>query len=579
LPPPEAIEALLAVHEPWWVAWRNRLLSATSYEGKSLIEFAAAVLRKGNPSELGMLLLCVGIAQEVDDLKRYLDMVQALIVSDDDYAATVEGMQCTILQTKCYTEIGQPRRAWLATRRGLTSAQLTGLHRNHTSSPLLKNIWWHLFQGDRFLSLLLGLPYGIADNHCDLQFPVPSPNSCLVEQTGHFMVKIALLAGQVIDRTQGVRDLSFASALEIDQRLDILAGEVCAGFWSPQEPPLNDNTKMAQMRDCLLAQICFHQLRVYLHLPFMLKSTNDPKLSYSRTACFGSSRDLLRVYQHLRDVNGIPLYECKVIDFLGFTAAVIIMLGLLGYGRHPTPNPSSTPSFSPFSAAAVPTAAPSASEDEADWSLIESTMTIFQRAAHEKGGKVAMQCARVLGQLRSLRHREPVGPETPDGSAQDYRIAIPYFGTISVRRGARVGNDDDATSGDASTDTTARANERKAYPGVATNTTSSSSSSNASLAQSQQRHQSNSRVWPPSQQHQTPTPTPTYMYPPPPDSAQDPSPSIAPDGLYMQQGGALEGTCGLGLGFDAGHVGGVGLMPWQTGAGMDIDQDWGWYLQ
>ena len=88
-----------------------------------------------------VLLLAVGVAGEMEDLSRYLALVHATIVSDDDYMTGIDGLECALLQAKCYAEIGQPRRGWLTVRRCLTFAQLT-------VSVMLKRKWIHTMSID-----------------------------------------------------------------------------------------------------------------------------------------------------------------------------------------------------------------------------------------------------------------------------------------------------------------------------------------------------------------------------------------------------------------------------------------------
>ncbi|KAK8237439.1 hypothetical protein IWZ00DRAFT_445483 [Phyllosticta capitalensis] len=423
LPSNEKLESAINTNDDWWRLWRYKIPGIA--RGDNLQEFASRVIEKGSPPEVGVLLLCVGVALDSDDLDSQLALIDALIVSDDEYAATLQGLECIILMSKCYSEIGQPRRGWIAVRKGLAYAQILGLHRSHTTSPEWNAIWWSLYTTDRFLSLLLGLPYGISDSHCDLtMLPTDGEGDELREATG----KLAVLAGKVIDRTQSVGDLSFSSALELDDELDAITSDLPEN-WNETELPLSgsspDCQKLVNVRERFLMHICAHQLRMYLHLPFMLKlasSSSSPtgcsKFEYSRTACFGASRRLLEVYRALRTGNGQPLYECKVIDFVGFTAAVLLFLGLLGYRRLDSKTGD---------------ASAQAAQDENDWRIIEITMDIFQRASTERGGKVAEQSLRVLQQLSKVRNMTMSGEDI----SYSERVAIPYFGTISVQRGKK----------------------------------------------------------------------------------------------------------------------------------------------
>jgi hypothetical protein len=233
------------------------------------------------------------------------------------------------------------------------------------------------------------------------------------------ITKLSGLAGRVIDRNQGIAEQSFAWALQLDQELEDL--------WKKFDPAWLDYTELladaesnaAELRERIMGQMVFHQIRVYLHLPFMLKAASNSRFSYSRTACLNGSREVLRLYQSLRTGTVQPLYECKAIDFIGFTAAVLVQIGLLNFGM-----------------SAQSTATPKEIED--DVRLIEVSIDIFRRASSEKGGKVAAQSAQVLEKMMAkFKGTSNELDETCQGQSE---FVIPYFGTISIKRGGQVVN-------------------------------------------------------------------------------------------------------------------------------------------
>ncbi|KAI2482891.1 Brassinin detoxification factor 1 [Pyrenophora tritici-repentis] len=417
LPPFDQLTKILNSNSEWWQTWRRKC-SGTSGTEQSLPRFAAHALTTGNIGAIATVVLAVGISSsdDYDDAERYFEAVDRWFLSDDEYAASLEGIECLILKSKWYADVGQPRRAWIAYRKGLMYAQLMGLHRKRTSSAAHESIWWSLYHGDRFLSLLLGLPYGISDAHCDLTMPELSEAPYIHPMVA--MTKLSQLAGKVIDRNQGVAEQSFAWALQLDQELEDL--------WKRLDPVWIDYTELladakanaAELRERIMGQMVFHQIRVYLHLPFMLKSALNSRFSYSRIACLNGSREVLRLYQSLRTGTVEPLYECKAIDFIGFTAAVLLLLGLLNTTMPPQPS-----------------AIPSAKDIEEDVRLIEISIDIFRRASSEKGGRVAAQSAQVLEKMMG---KFKGTTDDCDNSHEQSDFVIPYFGTVSIKRGGQV---------------------------------------------------------------------------------------------------------------------------------------------
>ncbi|KAF2810462.1 uncharacterized protein BDZ99DRAFT_563519 [Mytilinidion resinicola] len=421
LPPFDQLNQLLNANGEWWQTWRKK--TAGTSGNIPLADYAAhAISEDGSPAALGVLVLGVGVCVESDDVDKYINTVDRWVLSDDEYAATLEGMECLILEAKWYSDVGQPRRAWLAFRRGLMYAQLMGLHRKRTTSEAHESIWWSLYHGDRFLCLLLGLPSGVVDAHCDLTYQIP-PTKYLLPLD--FVNQISIIAGKVIDRNQGSGDPSFAFALDLDQQMEELFNKLDPTWVDTSAAMVDCQTSAADLRERLLAQLIYHQIRVYLHLPFMLKSVNNPRFVYSKTVCLAGSREMLRLYASLRTGCAEPLYECKAIDFLGFTAAILLLLGLFPVA------PDASVSVSP-------------QEIEEDWRLIEICIDIFRRASNEKGGKVAAQSYEVLQKMSTkLRDAkpgqcDPDDEDCPYGAEEGPAIVIPYFGTISIRRGDKT---------------------------------------------------------------------------------------------------------------------------------------------
>lgn len=134
-------------NDPWWEMFKHKCPGMIG-NIPSLEQFATTCLaEKGNPSKLGSLILCVGACMEDNGeaLDRCLELIDQYITSDDDYLSTIHGLECCMLQAKCYSDIGQARRSWRIFRRAINSAQMMGLHRTHGSSPESEYLWWNLY--------------------------------------------------------------------------------------------------------------------------------------------------------------------------------------------------------------------------------------------------------------------------------------------------------------------------------------------------------------------------------------------------------------------------------------------------
>jgi hypothetical protein len=412
------------------------------------------------------------------------------------------------------------------------------------------------------MSLLLGLPYGIPDQHCDLELkgPMADPAKSPVA----FLVGISRLGGKVIDRCQGHTPPTLSSALDIEGELDALAAKIPPSWWDISPLLLNSHIKetSVELRERLLSQIAFHHIRVYLHLPFMLQSATNPRYEYSRKTCLDSSREVLRLYHILRTGNGEPLYECKAVDFLGFTAAMLVLLGLLGYGRVNGTH--------------------DVKQDEQDWRLIDITMDILQRASDEVGGNVAKQSYKVLEQLSAVRNHDG----SDDTEEHSEKIAIPYFGTISIKRGKRYTSIPNPSPNTASSSVRAAATPPSTVSSSSPRTTHNMPPATRHLSQASSLGSTCTSNSVPALTPQSSSAASSHSTSPAQPFLQDPF--IAYDGFYNmntsldQSGQALgkeDGLMSLPANASWNNTG-MGGMP-MAGFGasqMDIDQDWSMFL-
>ena len=124
LPPYDQLSKILNSNSEWWQTWRRKC-SGTSAQDETLPQFASKALASGNIGAIGTVVLSVGICSDDEkEVERYLEAIDRWVLADDEYAATLEGMECLILKSKWYADVGQPRRAWLAYRKGLMYTQL-----------------------------------------------------------------------------------------------------------------------------------------------------------------------------------------------------------------------------------------------------------------------------------------------------------------------------------------------------------------------------------------------------------------------------------------------------------------------
>lgn len=95
-----------------------------------------------------------------DDLQEnYMISAESLLASDEGLGGTLNGLECMILQSEFYINVGALRKVWLIIRRAINLAQLLGLHRKIDAdvesrwAMRKKAIWADLWLRERGFSL------------------------------------------------------------------------------------------------------------------------------------------------------------------------------------------------------------------------------------------------------------------------------------------------------------------------------------------------------------------------------------------------------------------------------------------
>lgn len=422
LPPYDEVVRVFHGKNSWWMHWREKTFGRANAP-ESLHDYAARVYSSGRPEELGILVAAFS-QSTAKSQSQYLQVVEDAVIAHDKFAATLKGLECIILQTKCYLNFGQPRRAWLSLRRGLTLAQLMvcyipsknvsmansekNLNRLRNPPEEAEAIWWSLYHVDRFISLLLGLPYSVQDAHLSPEEDTGQVRPFMYGQL--FLLRCGKAVGRIIDRNHASREPAWSVTVAIEEEMEAIATLMPDYWW--ENPSILEGTdpELGSIRIRLLTQIYFFHTRMYLHLPFMRMPATDARYEYSRSLCLQAVRELVKRYLLLRTkilATGEDLSDCKINDFTAFTASVVLLVGLLQCKGDLA-----------------------GLQSQNDWDLIHRVRKTIRRLIDEKFCKMLAQCDRALGLLmeRPISH-EPI------------EVFIPYFGTVTVAGGSEVRRD------------------------------------------------------------------------------------------------------------------------------------------
>lgn len=415
----------------WWYVW-GRMFPELAVKGaEGICQYTKSSIAGGSILALSKTLLCLSLGlqqlsasfvnQRLDLpipanqlIHHYINTVEKYVFGDDQYLTTLEGLELTILLTKLNANGGRPRKAWLQYRRAISSALLLGLNRKATwqvtsadpnTGPRRRAVFWALFQGDRYLSLILGLPYSLGDQQCDIR-EITKQNMDMRGVGAEQMLRLCNLGGRLIDRCQNPDLVSLSATMEDEEELK----EISQHLPSVKDLEAMQHFTFDELYDRSLAVLYHHYTRTLLHLPFMLKSSSDRRCEYNRIAAVESAREMIRAFKILRaGVHG-GFCACKTVDFQIFLGCVLLVLNQLA--------------FVPLSGQANSTP-----ENIADWELVREVQNILDKASKESlGTSGAMQESAV--KTLDLFFGAKDGDCDPDCST---KVTIPYFGTITMR--------------------------------------------------------------------------------------------------------------------------------------------------
>jgi hypothetical protein len=401
LPNGEQLQSALIKSNTQWMLKRSH-----NREGRkqysNFKDFALHAFSQGTPYEAAEAAQTLAATSESGLFDQILLVVDRVIFCDDDYMFCFEGLRCALSQGFLYSEAGQARRAWQTWRRAITSAQVLGLHKGRRNLEADK-IWWMLYNLDRFFSLMLGMPYAIADVHCNMNYRGKTVDDVMT--CSGFVIRLSQLTGRVIDHLQDCNgSLPTRSVDELGRELTRLAAEMPDDFWYLGPTATSDDLAGSmQWLEKIMGHLAYFQTDIALHLPYMLQSTKNPRLKPFRDHCIQSSRKFLKTYHQLRHPSNSFASHCRVIDSVSCTACIILLLSLWGFG-----GPGG---------------------DANDRELIRISMDIFKTSLNDMGDGVTLQSYHALNKLTPSQSRNyDAEHET------SIKFTIPFFGKSTVTK-------------------------------------------------------------------------------------------------------------------------------------------------
>ncbi|KAJ5717237.1 hypothetical protein N7488_002883 [Penicillium malachiteum] len=269
--------------------------------------------------------------------KRFVDISSHLVVSQDYLVWSIDGLETILLQASYHVTIGDFKSAWTIQRRAATIAQEIGLENiSGKLSARAEQLWFQIIYTDRFLSLVLGVPFAISSNSfaSSAQLSLSDPSQKL--ERIH-----ALIAGHIIARNlriQGARDFRgdeiphfdhYKETKIIGRNLKNATRTLPSEWWiAPSLDSTSETgTEAAEKAARLFAQVHQYYLVVLLHHPYLIYyhggNHGQRAYCYSRSAVTLASRELISRYLAVRNYRRSP--SCRGLDEKGFMASIILL--------------------------------------------------------------------------------------------------------------------------------------------------------------------------------------------------------------------------------------------------------------
>lgn len=422
---------------------------------------------------------------------RLFNLVVRLITTNDEFVASVEGLECVVTESVYQANLGNIRRSWIACRRAMNVAQLMGLNRSSPWSQYKalrpgtqyypELMWYRIVFLDRYLSLMLGVSQGSSD--CSM-----ASETILAGETpmGRLDRVHCVVACRILERNEsGHRSPSeLALTQDIETELQKVARSLPSSWWLV--PRLDDTASADSQRlfwetRQIMAQVFHYNLLNQLHLPYMLHPPHHHPPSWSadggassrqrqqqhersRSTCVNASREVLTRFTALRSRKETA-YRCRTVDFLALMAATTLLLAHLEEGGRLTPTGADTATVTTV-AGAEAGAGFLAHQYASDRAMIERVHENMCDVGRLSSDTLGAQSAQLLRRLLAIdvQEEEAVGagrvsvqvvatadeataPPASDPGEDHHHppiitsMRVPYFGLVRISRRRDVGRE------------------------------------------------------------------------------------------------------------------------------------------
>ena len=330
---------------------------------------------------------------------EYTNLASTMLFVSASRGDNIDGIEAKYMLYKLAIDLGKPRLAWTAAKAAVESCLMLGFHRN-SAGRRGKAIWAQVWGLDRQPSVMLGLFPSIPNGHPSIPSCPVGPN--LFAQINY---KINILFGAICERDQQEKERNYAKTVEIDQEASEMLSIIPPEWYDPSHIA---TLPLEHRYGILTTHIRTQAIVRSIHLPWMLKSSTEPRYQHSRSTCLDAARAGSRFFSVLRKDTDIGGLNCELMDHESFLSSIVIVVGRL------TEKPEMLQCAQP-------------TEIREDFALLDESALRLRMKSEETGCLVAAQASRVLDYLLGAMRHDP-------GIPDHFETAIPSFGQVRINK-------------------------------------------------------------------------------------------------------------------------------------------------
>ena len=141
--------------------------------------------------------------------------------------------------------------------------------------------------------------------------------------------QLGLLARQIGELDREITPQSYVTALAIDEKLDTLMKRMPKEFWDvPNVPSTARSPESSMVLERLIVQIWHFEMKIFVHLPFLLRHPQESRFEFSKLTALQASRNIIMRWFALRNSN-ITQACCRFAELGTFIATLTIGLDII----------------------------------------------------------------------------------------------------------------------------------------------------------------------------------------------------------------------------------------------------------